>query len=174
MKLISAFRNSPFARKRIVGRLPLPRGAASLNGAASARLSSLKAVDTLVDRLCDLPLAAWLVIGHAVIADRVGASARAVAFARLETAIASRGLQIAAWHVRDAVDTAAFTAASGITHWTRANHRAFAAAHAAAEDAALALLVGDALSAPDRRVLAAPFTDPDSPLAPERSLAQSV
>jgi hypothetical protein len=154
MKLISAFGKSPDTRKRRFGRVQPPR-----NGDRTSTRPSrpTDAVDEFVNLLCELPLADWLVIGHALIADRVGAAARVVAFARLQGAIAAFRMQLEAWHVRDSVDTAAFTAASGITSWTRANRRAFAATHAAAEDAGLALLVGDALSAEDRRLLAAPF-----------------
>lgn len=169
MKLFNTSRNTD-ARRRRFGRLPLP----SADAVATRPPHALDSVDAFVDRLCELPLADWLVIGYAAIADRAGAPARMVAFSRLESAIASLGRQIAAWHVRDAIDTAAFTAVGAASSWTRANRRAFAAAHAAAEDCALALLAGDALAPAYRQSLIAPFIALDSSPARDRSLAPSV
>ena len=109
------------------------------------------------DWLAELPLASWLDIGRALAADRDQRSARCTAWAILDAAIADRGLCVAAWYVRDAVDTSALLALGGDCHGSLSERRTFAIAHRAAEEAALALLACEQLPANDFAVLYEPF-----------------
>jgi hypothetical protein len=61
------------------------------------------------------------------------------------------------WSVRDAVDTAAHIATREAHQWSRQERGAFAAAHGAAEAAALALLVREHLPTETYRALTVPF-----------------
>jgi hypothetical protein len=136
------------------GRLPLPRRVAELTPADSPGLA---AVDTFAERLAELPAEHWLAVGRELIADGAAADGRVTAIMSLETAIVARELGIAAWYVRDAVDTSAYLAGQSVTRWTSAERRAFAAAHGAAEDAALALLARPGIAPAELAVLCAPF-----------------
>ncbi len=75
----------------------------------------------------------------------------------MNASVAHNGLGLAAWHVRDAVETIAFLKSRNNPNLSRSDRRVFAAAHAAAEDAALATLTRQHLSAQDFAVLCAPF-----------------
>jgi hypothetical protein len=134
------------------GRIPLPVDAIAftVNGAAS-----LEPVDEFIDRAAGLPRAAWLQIGRTLMQGEEGS--RSTARLLLEAAIADHRLGIMAWNVRDGVDTAAYYAGGSSAGSSRDERRAFAAAHAAAEGAALAFLVRDHLASDDVAQLQAPF-----------------
>lgn len=116
----------------------------------------VEAVHAFADRLADLPTRAWLEVGHSILRDGSSHASRATASALLAATIDGRGLAVAAWYACDAIETSAFYA-SRAHRWTRRDRRAFAAAHSAAEDAALALLAGRFVPADDRAMLVAPF-----------------
>lgn len=134
------------------GRLPLPTRAVDLTRRETVALARANA---FLDRVAELPLEAWLQIGRAVsAADAV--EGRVAAWQAIDRAIVEHELQVAAWHVRDAVDTLAFlTQSSGGR--SRRDRLVLAAAHGATEDAALAILISD--HAPREHVerLCAPF-----------------
>ena len=116
----------------------------------------LDAVQAFADRLADLPTQAWLEVGHSLLRDRSSHAPRATAAAMLGATITCRGLTVAAWYVCDAIETSAFYG-SRADRWTPGDRRAFSAAHAAAEDAALALLAARFVPAADCATLVAPF-----------------
>jgi hypothetical protein len=117
---------------------------------------ALALAKAFVDGLCDLPLESWLAIGRAAMVNR-GSDAYAGAWSAVEHAIAQQNLALAAWHIRDEIETLAYLAChSGVPVW-RSDRPAFAAAHGAVEDAALALLVRDYVSVADVDRLCAPF-----------------
>ncbi len=142
------------ARRARTGRLSLPQGVAEMS---AGEVPALERVNDFVDRLAALPLADWLSVGRLLAADRVALTARSSAWPILDAAIGVRGLRVAAWYVRDAVETAAFLASGSACGWTSDERRAFAGAHRAAEEAALALLVQPDLPAIDFAVFYAPF-----------------
>ena len=136
-----------------IKRLPLPPHVTLMTEAQEPALALAKA---FVDGLGDLPLESWLAIGRAAMVNR-GGPAYAGAWSAVEHAIANQNLALAAWHIRDEIETLAYLAShSGVPIW-RSDRAAFAAAHGAVEDAALALLVRDYLSADDVDRLCAPF-----------------
>lgn len=137
-----------------VGRLPLPKQVADLTPEEEPALAD---VNVFVDRLAELPLDGWLTIGRSSIGDHSSVGRRATAFAILEATIATNALGVAAWYARDAVETSAFVATRSAARWTSKDRRAFAAAHAAAEEAALALLAHEKLPASDFALLIEPF-----------------
>jgi len=134
-------------------RLPLPPNVTQMTEAEEPALAVAKA---FIERLCDLPLDSWLAIGRAVVAAR-SKTAYASAWSSVENAIAKRDLGLAAWHVRDDVETVAYLASHSGAPLSRGNRPVFAAAHGAAEDAALALLVQSSISSADLELLCAPF-----------------
>ena len=146
--------SAPRAPRARTGRLPLPECVTSLTPSDEPTLAI---VNVFVDRLAALPLEEWLDIGRNELADPEGVSRRATAFAILEATIGTHGLGIAAWYARDAVETSVCLASSGVPEWAARDHRAMAAAHGAAEAAALALLASDALASTDLAALLAPF-----------------
>jgi hypothetical protein len=101
---------------------------------------------------------AWLAVGRTLINDPSIYALRGTPYAILEATINNRGLAVAAWYVRDAIETSAYYASHSITKWTSKERRAFAAAHAAAEDAALAILARPHLGAEDAAALCGPFS----------------
>lgn len=119
--------------------------------------TSLGCLDGFLDRLVDLPLAEWLAIGESVVADRDRLPVRQRAWDELEAKLLSDRFGLAVWRVRDAVDTAAHIASRELHDWSRAERGMFAAAHGAAEAAALALLARDVLSTETYHALTAPF-----------------
>ena len=119
--------------------------------------AALVCVDAFLHRLVDLPLAHWLAIGEALVADREYVPVRQRAWDKLESDLNDRRLGVAAWQVRDAVDTAAHIASRESHHWLSHDRACFAAAHGAAEAAALALLARDQLPIETYRALTAPF-----------------
>jgi hypothetical protein len=116
-----------------------------------------RGVDAFLDRLIELPLAEWLAIGELIVVDRDHVPVRRRAWDELEAKLRTGRLGVAAWSIRDAVDTAAYIATCESHRWTRHERGAFAAAHGAAEAAALALLARDDLPAEIYRSLTAPF-----------------
>jgi hypothetical protein len=116
----------------------------------------LEAVRSFAERLADFPTRAWLEVGHSLLRDHSSHAPRATASALLDATINGRGLGVAAWYACDAIETSAFYARRA-NRWTPSDRRAFAAAHSAAEDAALALLAGRFVPAADRATLVAPF-----------------
>jgi hypothetical protein len=140
-------------RRMRTGRLGLPREVAELTPDDEPALA---AVNAFADRLADLPLLEWLAVGRTLI-EHAPIAHRETAYAILEATINDRGLGVAAWYVRDAIETSAYYASRPLKLWTSKERRAFAAAHAAAEDAALTLLARKFLPDADRAVLVAPF-----------------
>lgn len=136
------------------GRLPLPQRVTDLTPADEPGSAH---VNAFVDRLVELPIGEWLAIGRRQIDAATAAMQHATAFAILEATIGVRGLGVAAWYVYDAVETSAFLATNSVSQWTAGERRVFSAAHAAAEDAALALLARDKLAPEDFATLVAPF-----------------
>ena len=146
---------SPALLQRVrTGRLPLPREVAGLT---PEELPALAPVDAFADRLAELPLASWLSIGQSLVESASVSTLRATPYAILEATINNRGLAVAAWYVRDAIETSAYYASPRRRRWTRMERRCFAAAHAAAEEAALAILAQAFLSSEDVDALCAPF-----------------
>jgi hypothetical protein len=82
----------------------------------------------------------WLELGGDIADARAQSAARSSAWDGLQVAIFDQGMQLAAWYVRDAVETAAFLASHSGRRRSREDRLRFAAAHGAAETAALALL----------------------------------
>src|SRR5262249_53708815 len=78
---------------------------------------------------------------------------------RVEAAIVSQRLNLAAWSVRDAVETVVYLTNHAAGRLSRADRRVLVAAHSAVEDAALALLVAEHLPRTDIAQLCAPFAD---------------
>lgn len=145
----------PAAAKRVrVGRLRLPQRVADLTPEDEPGLAE---VDVFVDRLAELPIDVWLDIGRSLLGDSSTVGQRATAFAILEATIGTHGLGLAAWYTRDAVETSAFVASKSVSRWTSEDRCIFAAAHAAAEDAALAVLARDKLATRDFDLLVVPF-----------------
>ena len=105
-------------------------------------------VTEFVDRLAELPLEDWLEVGADVTGDRAQTLARNAAGHGLRQAISDHDLQLAAWYVRDATQTAAFLASHKARRWSRRDRLLFAAARRATESAALA-------------IIARPYLDPE-------------
>ena len=141
-------------RRMRTGRLPLPREVAGLT---PEDLPALAPVDAFADGLAELPLTSWLSIGQSLVDSASVSALRATPYAILEATINDRGLAIAAWYVRDAIETSAYYVSPPLRRWTRMERRCFAAAHAAAEEAALAMLARAFLSSEDFDALCAPF-----------------
>jgi hypothetical protein len=129
-------------------------------------------IDSFVDGLARLSLSAWLDIGETLIAQRAMSGSRATAVAILDATIAVHQLQMDAWHVRDAVETAAHVAWASVSRRTREHRRAFFTARDGATDAALALLAQPHLAATDFELIHSPFAQTERP-AGLRNLADS-
>jgi hypothetical protein len=142
-------------RRMRTGRLSLPRQVAELTPEDEPALA---AVNAFADRLADLPVSEWLTIGRRLVDDPSLYADRATPYAILEATIANRHLGVAAWYVRDAIETSAYYASQPRKRWTSKERRAFAAAHAAAEEAALAILARAHLADADASTLCAPFS----------------
>lgn len=142
------------ARDSRNGRLPLPQ---RVTEPAPANGPSLALVNVFVDRLAELPTREWLEVGRNRIADSVNAPERAAAIEVLDVTICAHGLEVAAWYARDAVETSAFLATNRTPRWTTTERRIVAAAHEAAETAALALLAHHLLGPEQLATLLAPF-----------------
>jgi hypothetical protein len=116
----------------------------------------LEAVRSFAERLAELPAREWVEVGTELLRDESANDRRAAASALLGATINGRGLVVAAWYVCDAIETSAFYASTA-NRRTPSDRRAFAAAHTAAEDAALALLAGEFLPVSYCAVLCEPF-----------------
>ena len=134
-------------------RLPMPPHIANMTETHEPALALVK---EFVEQLCSLPLDGWLAIGHGVMNNRCTA-AYSNAWHAVQQAIARNDLGLAAWHVRDEIETLAYVASHSGAPLSRANRPVFAAAHGAAEDAAMSLLVGAEISLADLELLSAPF-----------------
>lgn len=103
----------------------------------------------------ELSLEQWLRIADAALSVDTGTTAYQLAGRRLDAAIASRGLGLTSWFVRDAVDTAVQEAILA----RRIHHRPVLSAARAAREAvyraAMALALRDWLSRPDYDILSA-------------------
>lgn len=137
-------------------RLPLPLPVSQLSAAQEPALS---AANAFVERVGDLPLTSWLAIGRAVMGAGVDSADRAASWTSVERAIADHRLELAAWFVRDAVETIAYMASHSAALLSRPDRRVFAAAHGAAEEAALAVLVRRHLLDADFDRVCAPFAE---------------
>jgi hypothetical protein len=128
---------------------------------------ALALTKAFIEHLCDLPLESWLAVGRAVIASRDEA-AYANAWRAVQQAIAKHDLGLAAWHLRDQIETLAYLASHSGMPLSREDRPVFAAAHGAAEDAALALLASSNVSAANLALLCAPFATQASGVAVKR------
>lgn len=142
------------ARDARSARLPLPQ---RVTEPAAADGPSLALVNLFVDRLAELPTHEWLEVGRNWIADGARPPQRAAAIEMLDATICAHGLEVAAWYARDAVETSAFLATQRTPRWAATERRIFAAAHGAAEKAALAVLAHDLLAPEQLATLLAPF-----------------
>jgi hypothetical protein len=118
---------------------------------------AIETVDAFIDALAALPFEQWLNVGRALQNPATARPTRSTARAILEGVMAEQGQLVSAWYVRDGVDTAVFPATTVAASGTRPHRLLVAAAHGAAEEAALALMVGATLPAIDFDVLYAPF-----------------
>jgi len=141
-------------RRMRTGKLRLPRQVAELTPDDQPALA---AVNAFADRLAELPVLSWLTVGRTLIDNPSIYTQRETPYAILEATINDRALAMAGWYVRDAIETSAYYASHSIVTWTSRERRAFAAAHAAAEEAALAILAQEYLNAEDFASLSAPF-----------------
>ena len=156
-------------------RLPLPPHIALLSEAQEPALAQAK---TFVERLCALRLDSWLAIGRAVTGNR-GSAAYTEAWTAVNLAIAQHKLGFAAWRVRDDIETLAYLTSRCGRPLLRGDRPVFAAAHGAAEDAALALLVREHVSPAQVALLCAPFAtqawlDKRFDASPSRESSESV
>jgi len=117
-------------------------------------------LNRLLATLAELPPAEWLSIGRSILSDPDTLLVRRALWPVVDAIIDRRNLRLAAWYVRDAIDTAVLVATGGMSGWSRDNRCACAAAHAAAEGAALALLAQEFLECEAVTLLLAPFTQP--------------
>ena len=117
---------------------------------------SAHALERWLQFLATLALDEWIVIGCRC-KSRDG-QAVASACARVETAIADHRLDVAAWFIRDAVDTVAQIVRPQAVRRSRRAQSRLALALAAAQWAALAVATEQWLAPGDRASLCAPFT----------------
>lgn len=136
------------------GRLQVPDRVGELTSDEDAAMAT---VNDFVERLAEVPLATWLDVGRSLERQSESGSKRSTAWGILDATIAARGLGMDAWYAREGVETSAFLASRSAPTWTKTNRRLFAAAHSAAEEAALALLAREHLSSEDFYLLYAPF-----------------
>ena len=155
--LWQAERAAAGSRQHRTARLPLPR--AIVSDPKFAEKPALASVSEFVDSLVEVPLETWLAIGRNLVADRNGLAVRQAGWGKVETAVREGDLGLAAWSVRDALDTVAFLASRHASRWSREERCAFAATQGAAEAAALALLVRARIRDETVRALCAPFAD---------------
>jgi hypothetical protein len=116
----------------------------------------LAPVDGLLDWLVELPLAQWLAVGRNA-ASSPQSPAHSASCVVISTTIVDQRLELAAWHVRDAIETVAFIASHSRRPMSRADRRSFSVAHGVAEETALALLTRDFLPSESFRLLCSPF-----------------
>jgi len=133
------------------------RSPSSIIESRFARRTRLDRALLFVDALAALPRSCWVDIGRVLLADHAGLAPRVTAAAAVDAVIAARRFRVAAWYVRDALETAVFLARRGGARVSTTDRQAFDAARDAAEDAALALLAFPRLCARDVDVLCGPF-----------------
>jgi hypothetical protein len=147
----SAAQSSPRPRTAVTA---LPRAVLALSVPAETALDS---VSEFLDGLVELPVASWLTIGRALMADREQLAVRQAAWSEVEEAIAAHNLAPAAWEVREALETAVFLVSRPVQCWSREERCQFAATHGAAEAAALALRARAHVRPETARTLCSPF-----------------
>jgi hypothetical protein len=135
----------------LVALLPLSAGLA-----ASAE-ANVDGVSEFLDRLLELPVASWLTIGRELMADRQGLAVRQAAWSDVEEAIGTHDLALAAWQVRDALETVVSLVSRAVPQWSRDERCQFAATHGAADAAALALQARAHVRPDVVRILQSPF-----------------
>jgi hypothetical protein len=118
--------------------------------------SSAGNVTAFVDRLAELALRDWLELGADIAAVSAQSAAWDDAWHGLQLAVSDHGLQLAAWYVRDAVQTAAFLASRRARRCSRRDGLVFSAARRAAESAALAIIARPYLDPEDFSLLQKP------------------
>jgi len=161
LPIIRSFRSSTTTESaRLVHRVRSPRTAepeANVPLGDTASCAYDPKLAAFLDRLLELSVVDWIRIGRSLIADRDALLVRQRAWALLEAAIADHRLGVAAWEIRDAIDTAACLATRGARGWSRDTRGCFASTHGAAEAAALALLARGHLRADAVAALTTPF-----------------
>jgi hypothetical protein len=128
------------------GRLALPSTVADM---VVGEGEAIERVDRFVDELLELTRPMWLEIGKEVVERGRDGGAWTTACAIVSAVIAHRGLSIAAWYARDQVETSVYLAARPNEPASSLERKLIAAAHGAAEQAALAILVQPWLDARD-------------------------
>jgi hypothetical protein len=129
----------------------------SLVQLAPADDHALSLANAFVDRLAEFTPAQWLDVGRHVVTNHETVALHARARAIMDATIANRSLGLAAWHVRDAVETIAYLASHCGPNLSRQQRRHFAAARAGAEDAALAVLTREHLAPEEFAALCSPI-----------------
>lgn len=159
--MIPASRIPSFARsesgtspRRRVPVIPLPPLGP---GPAAPAETGLDSVSEFLDGLLELPVGSWLAIGRALMAAREGLAVRQAAWSDVEDAIGTHDLALAAWDVRDALESAVYLISRRVPRWSREERCQFAAAHGAAEAAALALLAREHVRPEVVRILCSHF-----------------
>jgi len=142
------------APRRSAAVLALPLLSVGLAAGAALELGSVSA---FIDGLVELPVSSWLTIGRELMADREGLAVRQAAWTDVEEAIAAHSLALAAWEVRDALETAVCLVSRAVQRWSRDERCQFAATHGAADAAALALRASAHVRPDCVRVLCSPF-----------------
>ena len=160
--MIPARRIASLARAESAAQSPRHRMAAvplppPSRGTALRAETELDGVTEFLEGLLELPMASWLAIGRALIADRQGLAVRQAAWSDVENAIGSYSLAHAAWHVRDALETVVCLVSRPVQDWSRDERCQFAAAHGAGEAAALALRARAHVRHDIVRILCSPF-----------------
>jgi hypothetical protein len=121
------------------------------------QVPAIVSANAFIDALAELPLATWLDIGRSLADGRPNSAARDAARASLTTAIHDCELDVAAWYVRDAVETCACLVFSVARTCSTHDRCAFDAARGAANDCALGFLAREGLASESLRALSAPF-----------------
>lgn len=123
----------------------------------SSSTSGVEQPNHFLERLAVLRLSEWLEVGRSALVGGDRLASRATVRAHMLATITDHDLGLAAWYVRDAVETLAFLASHAALCLSRSDRPLFITARRAAEDAALAELVRAHLSASDHEVLLSPF-----------------
>jgi hypothetical protein len=119
--------------------------------------ASACALEHWLDALAELPLDRWVAVGHACAQDVAGRQKRVTSKALLDATFADQQLVLAAWFIRDMVQTATYRAATAAARARWSVRRDFAAARSAADGAALAIAAQQWLPREDHEALCAPF-----------------
>ena len=130
---------------------------ASVASSVRGSKAAVENANSFVDQLTALPLSAWLAVGQRLATDDQDMVVRQAAWNEVERIVAGDEFAVVAWHLREAVDTAAALAKRGIRAWSRSDRCNFASAHHAAEVAALAQLSSAYIPPETLRLLCKPF-----------------